>query len=263
MPPDFSSSEYWSNRFTKETSFEWLSESDVILPLILEVIAEVVKSRSTTRGESSSIGDAGPSTHGPLKVLHLGCGTSNLGSQLQHTLDQEDGPEYPVQVIDADYVASTITTERSVPLIQMNVLDREALHRRTEEQCGDAGWDLILDKSTADAISCGPNVEVSTIKPGLESKEFNDLEVVRPMAAMCSNLACVTRPGSRWMSISYSSSRFEDLDQFTAIPWKVLAKRPLTIQAEPGGKQISDGRGGFRTVFEPETVYWFYVLDRI
>lgn len=263
MPPDFSSSEYWSNRFTKETSFEWLSESDVILPLILEVIAEVVKSRSATRGGSSSNGHAGPSTHDPLKVLHLGCGTSNLGSQLQHILDQRQGSAYPVQVIDADYVASTITTDRSIPLIQMDVLDREALHRKTEEQCGDAGWDFILDKSTADAISCGLNIEVSTIEPRLENKESNDLEVVRPMVAMCSNLASVTRPGSRWMSISYSSSRFEDLDQFTSKPWRVLAKKPLTIQAEPGGKQISDGRGGFRTVFEPETVYWFYVLERI
>lgn len=88
------------------------------------------------------------------------------------------------------------------------------------------GWDLYVDKSTADAISCGPD---------------------EAFEALCENLAACGKPTSMWISISYSSTRFDEVQG-----WKVEKKIPLRTT----GGQIG-------SVWEPEVVaVWAYILSR-
>jgi hypothetical protein len=273
-PPDFSSQQYWETRFEKETSFEWLARSEVVLPIVLETFKEVIRA-----GTSNTLSD-----ESPFRLLHFGCGSSSLGSDIQHYLDQarigsqppSDAPQTadtdmnvndiislpPIEVIDADYVPPNLLSDapRSVPLIQLDVLDPSSLASASPEE----GWDLLIDKSTADAISCGQDIPDPTTGTSTS-----------PLHALLDNLAKFTRQGGRWISISYSATRYDCLQQDlpdttsglqttseAADAWRLISRTPLGSTAIPGGRLVADGKG-WRRVYEPETPIWLYVLERI
>lgn len=284
-PPDFSSLKYWANRFENETEFEWLARSEVVLPLISRQAVSLAPSPERDLETAPSIG--------PLRILHFGRGSSNLGSEIQKTLDS-DG--VPAHVIDADYVPPTSLSARDVPVIQLDVLNHTSLKAATQEQGG--VWDILVDKSTADAISCGPGIPISqpdSIDPGssgasssASSGNNGDASsptlLCPPIEVLCSNLARVTRPGGKWISISYSSTRFDHLSDSphtplhsldhptssgtnpceSAVPtWRVLEKISLGSTSLPEGRTVTDGKGGTRVVYEPETPTWAYILERV
>jgi hypothetical protein len=244
---DFSSAEYWSARFVTETSFEWLLPSNKIITFILDNFL--------------------PNPESVIKCLHLGCGTSTLGMELEDALKQRVGDEVVIQVVDSDYVAESITLSTPRPILNLNALDLSDLKNKS-----DGGWDLIIDKSTADAISCGPLID--------------DIE---PINVLCNNLTEVTKKGTRWISISYSPTRFSFLsttsggtmnqgrirDEVSSRGegrgegeggggrWKVLEKRFLASTSLPEGRRWKDESGVERVVFEPETGVWGWVLERV
>jgi hypothetical protein len=242
---DFSSAEYWSTRFVTETSFEWLLPFSKIIAFILE--------NFHPKPESEII-----------KCLHLGCGTSTLGMELEEALKQRIGDKVDVQVVDSDYVSESITLSTPRPILNLNALDLSDLRNKSE-----GGWDLITDKSTADAISCGPLI--------------GDVE---PINVLCSNMAEVTKKGTRWISISYSPTRFSFLSATKTTSgangdgggirdelriegegggggWKVLEKKFLASTSLPEGRRWIDESGVERVVFEPETGVWGWVLERV
>jgi hypothetical protein len=244
---DFSSAEYWSARFVTETSFEWLLPSNKIITFILDNFL--------------------PNPESVIKCLHLGCGTSTLGMELEDALKQRVGDEVVIQVVDSDYVAESITLSTPRPILNLNALDLSDLKNKS-----DGGWDLIIDKSTADAISCGPLID--------------DIE---PINVLCNNLTEITKKGTRWISISYSPTRFSFLsttsggtmnqgrirDEVSSRGegrgegeggggrWKVLEKRFLASTSLPEGRRWKDESGVERVVFEPETGVWGWVLERV
>jgi hypothetical protein len=322
-PPDFSSKEYWQTRFGRETAFEWLARSEIIVPIVAQTAEDVLRQRkggaSTHRPESQE-SSGGELTEGRderregLRILHFGCGSSNLGSDVKTYLDQHfaldpsttveeasRGPSTPaidIQVIDADYVPPDLLSSRPIPVIQLDVLDPESL-RGARAQYGQ--WDLVIDKSTADAISCGPNLPRSILEEDLlattpgtladDSLAGQDVpkgsaveprphgeDLVEPIEVLCANLARVTSKGGKWISISYSASRFAHIPfpgsslggttetanggMETQRPgWKVLEKRPVASTSMPEGRVVRDGKG-FRTVYEPDTPVWIYILER-
>jgi hypothetical protein len=248
---DFSSAEYWSTRFVTETSFEWLLPTSKIITFILE---------NFHHNPESEI----------IKCLHLGCGTSTLGLELEEALKQRMGDKVDNQVIDSDYVSESITLSTPRPILNLDALDLSDLRNKSE-----GGWDLIIDKSTADAISCGPLI--------------GDTE---PIDVLCNNLTEVTKKGIRWISISYSPTRFsfmsttsggngdgagirgearsnvgkaggEEGGEGRGGGWKVLEKKFLASTSLPEGRRWKDKSGVERVVFEPETGVWGWVLERV
>jgi hypothetical protein len=249
---DFSSAEYWSARFVTETSFEWLLPSNKIITFILDNFLPNPESKI-------------------IKCLHLGCGTSTLGMELEDALKKAIRGEVDIQVIDSDYVAESITLSTPRPILNLNALDLYDLRSKSE-----GGWDLIIDKSTADAISCGPLI--------------GDIE---PINVLCDNMAEVTNRGTRWISISYSPTRFSWLSITSGGNgdgagirgearsnmgqagreeggegrggggWKVLEKKFLASTSLPEGRRWKDASGVERVVFEPETGVWGWVLERV
>lgn len=230
---DFSSAEYWASRFTTETSFEWLLPSSQIIAFIIENIQPDLERRKA------------------IRCLHIGCGTSDLGKELEHALKETYRPTgsdgtVDIQVIDSDYVAESIRISPSnaslesrqiLPLDCLNLSD--LMHKSPE-----MGWGLIIDKSTADAISCGPLIDS-----------------IEPLQILLRNLAKVSKKGTRWMSISYSATRFSHFEQGDG--WKVIEKRFLASTSLPEGRRWKDASGVERVVFEPETGVWGWVLERI
>jgi hypothetical protein len=255
---DFSSSTYWATRFDTETSFEWLLPSAKIVEFIIE--------NSNSPPSSTTIET--------LKCLHLGCGTSDLGLTLTLSLRERYATSNysDIQVIDTDFVADSINPS-PLPLphyhqiYPLDCLDLAQLENYTTQV---GRWDLIIDKSTADAISCGPSID------GVE-----------PLDVLLRNMAKVTKKGTRWISISYSTTRFSALESGTGRGdeeagrgrkqevgteikeengergWRVVEKRFLASTTLPGGRRWRDEKGEERVVFEPETGVWGWVLERV
>lgn len=239
---DFSSSEYWSARFSHETSFEWLLPSGRIIPFIIDHLAPALSTRPQFRG------------------LHIGCGTSDLGRTVQKALQERNAGE-KVEIVDADYVAGSISTPGVLPL---DCLDGSDLRQKSPEE----GWDMILDKSTADAISCGPpisrtddNVLVAGVAEEIESAASGKDE--EPLDVLLRNMNNVTRIGALWISISYSSTRFQ-MAHLRDLGWEVEERRFLASTSMPEGRRVRDDKTGEeRVVWEPETGVWGWVLKRV
>jgi hypothetical protein len=211
------------------------------------------------------------------------------------------------------------------------------------EKAPEGGWDLLIDKSTADAISCGPDVDLGpklsaggesgvggergdgggpgdrggpgdggALKDGghedmgeatngtVDGEGEGDADgtqtqkrrsTVEPIVALCERLGAVTRPGGKWVCISYSERRFAHLEakprlspsatpstltlprstsrigenegegEEIGMGWKLLQRIQLD-DAQSGGKVIQDGKGE-RVVFGPKTGAWVYILERL
>lgn len=302
---DFSAPEYWSNRFEREKAFEWLADTRAIGPMVLELVQELSQARlkqsqyplSTISTQTTDTDKPKP----PLNILHFGCGTSSLGPDLA-TLLNSNGIN--VKLVDADYVAKSISSEKAgkegnakrnkVPLINLNVLDPDEL----EATKPDGGWDLLLDKSTADAISCGRGIkrrigngntsgsngdekrsQGAEVEDSVQESEY---ELVEPIQILCDNLAAITRKDGKWLCVSYSSTRFDHLKSTShpsstdtthapphttpttirsAVPsWRLVSARPIdgAYTAPP-----SAADAGTRVVYAPETNVWGYILERV
>ncbi|KAL7923059.1 S-adenosyl-L-methionine-dependent methyltransferase [Trichoderma austrokoningii] len=196
MPVDFDKQAYWHDRFSTETSFEWLLSSAEFISIIRPILTNL---------EPSS-----------ARILHLGSGTSDLQNYLRHLgfLD----------VTNVDY--EPLAAERGRQLEKQafgDVRMKYAVADATNLQLGDEErkFDLVVDKSTVDAVSCG-----------------GDDQVRRMARCVKEHLA----PGAVWISMSYSAYRFD----VEGLPFnvEVLAKVPT-----PKIK-----------VTDPDIFHWCYLL---
>lgn len=232
MAIDYSSRSYWEDRLNKERDegFEWLVPTPTILPILASVLEGI-----------SGRHDA------PLNVLHFGCGSSSLGIEIM----RQHGKR--VLVYDADY-ACTGTKPSTKPaslanptFINMDVLSLESL-------CSSApstGWDILVDKSTADAISCGPSIDINDSQP----QQVGRRRKRDPIHVLCYNLSQVTRVGGLWISVSYSATRYDFLSDGAVPFWRVVERVPLQLAPTT---TASD-----HVVYQAPTGIWAWVLERI
>lgn len=195
MPADFDKQEYWHDRFAKETRFEWLATSDEFMR-ILEADTDfsnllLQRSSSDTSPSSESCPSSSPPAPPPPRILHIGFGTSDLQNHLRAA--------GLGNVLNVDYEPLAVERGRSheegrfgdvrmgYAVADATRLDAD-LGRAVQNQNQDQKFDLVIDKSTVDAVSCG----------GEEA-------VLRMCAAVRRCLA----PGGFWISLSYSASRFD------------------------------------------------------
>jgi hypothetical protein len=238
MSVDYSSKTYWRDRLSREqdNGFEWLIPSSDILSTIAKVVDELTP------------------TSTPISILHFGCGSSTLGVDLQRHLG--DG----AVVSDADYASSSLYAResastlpdcthppRQVPLFDVDVLDLDSMRSIAPAD----GWDLVVDKSTADAISCAPPLPIS-----LPSQATPSAAQVEALEVLCSNLGAVASCHCRWVSISYSATRFDFLTHQPVGGWRVVSKFPARLQPTTSTKEEG------HIVHQPVTGTWVWVLAR-
>ena len=199
MAAPFEKQSYWHDRFAHESSFDWLVSSATFLSLLEPYIALLPPSS---------------------RILHVGSGTSDLHNHLRarglltvtnldyEPLAAERGRQLEVRHFgDArmDYVVADATQLR-------DPVYAEAHHGR---------YDLIVDKSAADAVACGGDDQ---------------------LLAMAEGMGKCLAPGGVWLSLSFSAQRFE----VEGMPMDVrLADKIPTRKARPT---------------DPDICYWFYAL---
>jgi hypothetical protein len=243
--PSFGDLEYWNKRFIKEDEFEWLADFTVLEPWLKREITD----RSCPQ------------------VLHIGCGSSALSMQLRDLVDS------PQQIHNVDYSEvvveknrqreheSLLSSKASTEPCRWSTLDLLSVSQVLNFGKSGKGYDMIVDKSTSDAISCSEDVSVQ-LPYRLNTKHSSRLPQpvqVYPLHILAINLAYLARPGCSWIVLSYSADRFsywQDEHNTEGLPhpselWRL--ERHEKIQQSPDPDD---------TVHRPPVMHYLYILRR-
>ncbi|KAH9898252.1 hypothetical protein C8Q73DRAFT_392556 [Cubamyces lactineus] len=220
MPPDYESRTYWKDRFEGERHFEWLGDGqDTIIPHVRSHLLHL-------REHGKTLAQTGPST--PARVLHVGAGTSSLSERLRELyLDVYGNGVDERALVNADFAENLVARKRAAeearreadgPCKGMRWVCADALKwpeldsiLRTEGRT----FDLIVDKSTSDAISCGEDICYTSADPSLHPV-FNQYLTVNqnkpltlpPVEVFAIHLSSLAHPGGLWIALTFSSNRF-------------------------------------------------------
>lgn len=259
--PSFGSQDYWDQRFTTNAApFDWLSAPDALDPLITEAL--------------TSANEPEP------QILHVGCGSSLLSQHLKIHVKharQVHNVDYSSVVVDAERKREVDAASGDVGACTrwdaVDLLD----HGSLLEVCAVGTYSVVVDKSTSDAVSCADDVVCSlpyavTTQACTASVPVVDIEPkelsVHPLHLMAVHLALVTKPGARWIALSYTAERYpflegeatgtdEDGTSDAGIPdprllWTVVDKQQIEAKEE-----AIDG-----VTHRPKVYHWVYILQR-
>jgi SAM-dependent methyltransferase len=290
-PPAFSDLKYWDNRFSStSTPFDWLVSANSLDSLVLASIRSISGER--------------------CKILHIGCGSSELSFRLGELAGKREdvwNTDYSRVVIEQGRAIEEDCLSPTPPASTSTVLDARPPATGHEEPSGRMNWkvldllsvesitafraetksesfDLIVDKSTSDAISCGPDLPLPDSDASISSRSAHTI-LLHPLELLALNLARLTRPGGRWICISYSSDRFEFLHQGTSSRtqsgndgstlreleasrcWRLEHKEEIEVETQPeravdAGIPEGGGVTARMPVFRPKQVNYSYILVR-
>ncbi|KAI0848560.1 S-adenosyl-L-methionine-dependent methyltransferase [Daldinia vernicosa] len=200
MPADFEKQSYWHERFSSETSFEWLASSQSFMSIIEPYLSTFSHTVENTP-----------------RILHLGSGTSDLQNCFRS--------RGYLDVTNVDYEPLAIERGRQLEQVAFDdVRMKYIVADVTQLACDflqDQKFDIVVDKSTVDAVSCGGTAAFSRMASWVK-KYLADSGI--------------------WISLSYSSVRF-NIEQ---LPFdvEVIAKTPTPKLKES----------------DPEIYYYCYLL---
>ena len=292
-PPSFDDLTYWNTRFSSEENFDWLVADFTILEPVLRELIEGGKRFVTARVKEDGEDDGGKDGKRP-QILHIGCGNSSLSFRLRGLVDSA------TQIHNCDYSSVVIERQRQreKKLLQndhaarsggqevqsrwsvLDLLDPEQMANVRKGSDGEyggedgGGYDIIIDKSTTDAISCAEDVVVglpycindintsatATIPTTVCTQPtFPQKAAIYPPHILAIHLAYLARPGCRWVVLSYSSSRFSDwegegMPQGLPQPgelWKLVKHEKIVQSPDPEDK-----------VHRPPEMHHLYILER-
>ncbi|CAD0084585.1 unnamed protein product [Aureobasidium vineae] len=248
--PSFGEVEYWNTRFTKEEQFDWLADFAVLEPWLKKAITE--KSGHDERPQ----------------VLHIGCGSSALSTQLRDLVDS------PQQIHNVDYSSVVIERNRQresemlrtmaseIEPCRWSTLDLLSASQILDvENFGDE-YDVIIDKSTSDAISCAEDVAVDLPycinTTNTNRSPAQKQEMIYPLHILAIHLAYLARPNCLWIVLSYSSSRFSSWEDATP-PGSPKLDQIWEMHRHEKIEQPPDPEDN---VHRPPTMHHLYILKR-
>lgn len=271
MPPEYGTATYWNTRFAADpTAYEWLVSPSTLHNPIIDALA------------------AAPSPS--PRVLHIGCGSSELSYHLRYLVDT------PAQVHNVDFSPEAVAlgkkhddAKEPMHWTAADLLDYEdVMALGSTESPEQRGFDVVVDKGTADAVACayhkrldGEHVElIREVAVGKGEKGHDNGNAVgdtvgskiHPEALLMVHLAKVTAKGARWICVSFSATRFDFLEEVHTVQsheggkpvsfragdlWEVESR--VTIEVADEEPETDDGR----VVGRPKIQYWLYVLRRV
>lgn len=122
-----------------------------------------------------------------------------------------------------------------------------------------APFDVILDKSTSDAIATSTDHhfdstdDMSQLCPTIRELLATRNKIsLSPVELLALHLVPLTRKDTTWVVLSYSTFRFEDVP-FLAEYWILRSRTPLKAPTGPVSESAAH---------TPEVFHWVYILDR-
>lgn len=121
-----------------------------------------------------------------------------------------------------------------------------------------APFDVILDKSTSDAIATSSDQkfsmtdDLSRVCPAMqESLSAKPTITLSPVELLALHLVPLTQKGTAWIALSYSTLRFDSLP-FLAEYWTLRSRTALKAPSGPVAT----------SAHTPDVFHWVYILDR-
>ncbi|KAL3458300.1 hypothetical protein BJX64DRAFT_279988 [Aspergillus heterothallicus] len=245
--PDYDDPSFWDAKFaTGQDIGEWLNSGEILLNTAVSFLQ-----RSVTTAQKRP------------RVLHLGPGMSKLGTKVRNAFLGRGWMGNGIVNVDFSSEAVRLGQE-----IESDQDPSQAMHwqRADLRSWNDvshllafAPFDVILDKSTSDAIATGSPVKLtpwasgSAICPTVQDIIGGGKEAVTipPVELLGMHLVPLTRKGSRWFVLSYSAMRFDNLS-VTCSHWEIVSRTPLEA---PRGQTASGA-------YTPPVYHWMYTLQR-
>lgn len=261
--PDYDNPDFWDDRFaTGQDVGEWLNSGEALV----DAVVSDLESRPVRRP----------------RVLHLGPGVSQLGLKLRDACVERHWNGNGIVVsFSCTIHAQPISTHgdlrqnvdfsgEAVRLGQAYESQKppsEAMHwqradllswSHVSDLLPFAPFDVILDKSTSDAIATATDRhfastdDLSQICPAV--RELLDTQpsiALSPVELLGLHLVPLTQKDTTWIVMSYSTFRFGGnsiLDQY----WTLRSRTPLKAPAGP----VSS------SAYTPDVFHWIYILDR-
>lgn len=195
---DFDKRDYWHERFSYETKFEWLIPSETFMATLEPLLSQLPRT---------------------ARILQLGSGNSDLHNRLRARGFSN--------ITNIDYEPLAIELGKGLEKaafgdVRMHYLVADATKIDPAQLCGEGRFDLVVDKSTADAVSCGGDEAV--------------MDLLHRVGG------CLDTEHGKWVSLSYSARRFS------------LPDNPLYVQVMhkvPTPKRLE---------IDPEIFHWCYLL---
>ncbi|OHE99920.1 hypothetical protein CORC01_04821 [Colletotrichum orchidophilum] len=159
MPVDFDKQSYWGERFASETNFEWLTPSATLMSIVDPYLVSMDNS---------------------ARILQLGFGTSDLQNHIrQRGFNNITNVDFEPLAIDR----GRMLEKQVFGDVKMRYLVADVTQLQLSEK-----YNLIIDKSTADAVSCGGE---------------------GPLLRMAEGVRRHLADAGLWISLSYSFCRFD------------------------------------------------------
>ncbi|KAL4924836.1 uncharacterized protein BDV17DRAFT_203891 [Aspergillus undulatus] len=245
--PDYDDPNFWDIKFaTGQDVGEWLNPGESLLEALLSFL-----------GKHSAA-----EKHATPQVLHLGPGISKLGTKVRSEFGARGWAGNGI--VNVDFSSEAVRIGQDIESTQ------DSAHAMHWMQADLRSWtdvsrllrfgpfDAILDKSTSDAIATSSPVtlksafDASQVCPVIKDVLGNQEELtLSPVELLALHLVPLTRRGSRWFVLSYSTMRFDNIPQ-VASHWEVTARSPIEA---PGGQTASGA-------YTPAVYHWLYILQR-
>ncbi|GAB1201004.1 hypothetical protein APSETT444_010388 [Aspergillus pseudonomiae] len=243
---DYDDPAFWDTKFaTGQDVGEWLNPGENIVQAALSDL------------ENRSFGpERSP------RVLHLGPGISKLGTKLREAFVDRDWKGSGIVNVDFSSEAVRLGQE-----IESEQDPSHAMHwlRADLRAWNDmsslapfAPFDIILDKSTSDAIATSPSAPFSLTSISHDTcpvlRDIVDTQgeiTVSPVELLALHLVPLTTEGTMWIALSYSTMRFDNLPRLAKY-WDIVSRTSLKA---PQGQVSSFAH-------TPEVFHWLYTLRR-
>ncbi|KAH7054605.1 hypothetical protein B0J12DRAFT_658266 [Macrophomina phaseolina] len=306
-PPPFARSDYWNERFTKNPSaFDWLLPANCLDGPIIEAIqaSHTPYPRLLHIGCGTSILSLHLRYHveDPRQIhntdfshvaIELGAKWERevfeSDAKAQEASESGNGSEKAPKLNSAPSPEKSGEESMSIssdslghpPRMRWSTLDLLSLPsiRAISEK---ETYDIIVDKSTCDAISCGDDVRVPLPYPLLPTDAASNAEGemsmvhIHPLHILGLHLASLVPAGGRWIALSYSGHRFPFFEPYPATVeegkldeellqkgfvhpgrlWRLERQEMVELEDDGGS---TEGRG---IVHRPKTAHWIYVMVR-
>ncbi|KAI9036033.1 uncharacterized protein KD926_002512 [Aspergillus affinis] len=244
---DYDDVQFWDHKFaTGRDVGEWLNPGESLVDAVV----------SDLESRSSFAVDVTP------RVLHLGPGISQLGVKLRDAFTERRWLGNGIVNVDFSAEAVRLGLERESKedvSCAMHWLRADLRSWDDMSRLSPLGpFDIILEKSTSDAIATGPSPHFSPdtapadICPTVRRIiEHNGETIMSPVELLGLHLVPLTRPGATWATLSYSTMRFDNLGHL-ADYWDLVSRTPVKA---PQGETSA-------FVHTPEVFHWIYILRR-
>ncbi|GMI50649.1 hypothetical protein ScalyP_jg7750 [Parmales sp. scaly parma] len=222
---NYSDASYWEKRYADDMSsdaspqtFEWLaslSKSSNLKDTVMSHYSPFISSSIST-----TLTPPNPTpTPTPIKLLHVGCGDSLLGIEIENCFAELN---IPIKVCNVDISPSVINKMRTLYPTQLWVVGDASQPPATPPS--PTPYHLILDKGTLDLFCCSPGVKADKIN------------AVEGYLDYC----CAYLPKNGiWLAISFGipETRLELLKKASAESnsWGEIKCSPVVVNKESGG----------------------------